>query len=525
MSGISRALISVSDKSGVVEFAKGLSGFGVEILSTGGTFVTLRAAEILAVEVSHYTGFPEMLDGRVKTLHPKIHGGILARRDDPTHQMALSKNEIPPIDLVVVNLYPFERTVAKEGVELDEAIEQIDIGGPTLLRAAAKNWEFVTAIVDPADYPRVLGALRDNGGTIPREMRFEFAKKVFALTARYDSAIVQYLHRQGESGEKFPPRFSLEGQKLLDLRYGENPHQHAALYQTGEKVEASVANAKLLNGKALSYNNILDLESALNVAKDFESPVAVVIKHNNPCGCTSRIKISQAIADAWEGDALSAFGSVIACNRELDRESAEFLVGENRFVEAVIAPSFSKEAFSILTTKPKWGKSVRLLETGPFVGQQRDANTVEVRKIYGGFLVQTRDHVLEHDTDCKVVTKKSPTPQQIQDLLFAQKLAKHVRSNAIVLAKNQQLLGVGAGQMSRVDSVKLAISKAGTRIAGSVMGSDAFFPFPDGIEEAARAGVAAVIQPGGSVKDTEAIAAADQAGIAMVFTGIRHFLH
>lgn len=524
MKSIQRALISVSDKTGLVEFAKELAGMGVEILSTGGTFVTLRAAGVLAVEVSHHTGFPEMLDGRVKTLHPKIHGGILARRDMPEHMVALEKHEIQSIDLVVVNLYPFEKTIAKEGVALEEAIENIDIGGPSLIRGAAKNHEFVTVVVEPADYALVLAEMKKHGGAVSKEAKFRLAAKAYARTARYDAAIASYLGARAETAD-FPSMLLLAGEKLADLRYGENPHQKAAFYRTGECAEASIATAKVRNGKTLSFNNIVDLEAALALAKEFEEPAAAIIKHTNPCGCAVRESLATALMAAWDGDPLSAFGSVIACNREVDKTCAEFLAVPERFVEAIVAPSFSPEAFEILTTRPKWGKSVRLLEAGPIGPAKLDAAAVDLRRIYGGFVAQTRDLAAETSAQCKTVTKKAPSEEQMRDLLFAAKVCKHAKSNGIVLAKNLQLLGNGAGQMSRVDSVKISVEKAGAKCKGAVLASDAFFPFPDGLEAAAKAGIVAALQPGGSVRDADVIAAADRAGIAMVFTGVRHFFH
>lgn len=523
---IRRALISVSDKTGLVDFAKGLSGFGVEILSTGGTFVTLRAAEVLAVEVSHHTGFPEILDGRVKTLHPKIHGGILARRDDPEHRLTLEKHQIGWIDLVVVNLYPFEKTIAREDVTFEDAIENIDIGGPSMIRSAAKNHEAVTVIVDIADYAVVLEEMKKSGGEVSQATRSRLAQKAYARTSQYDATISNYLAKiQSGEASAFPSQYTISGSKLQDLRYGENPHQKAAFYKTGEAIEASVANAQVLNGKELSFNNIVDLEAALSLAKEFEEPTVVIIKHTNPCGCASRPNLSEAFADAWAGDPLSAFGSVIACNRELDQKSAEFLASPDRFVEAIIAPGFSPEAFATLTTKPKWGKNVRLLKSGAIGPKQRDTKRTEIRQIYGGFVAQTSDLHVEAESECKVVTKKSPTADQLKDLLFAMKICKHVKSNAIVLAKSGQLLGTGAGQMSRVDSVKIAVEKAGDRVKGSVLASDAFFPFPDGVENAAKAGVVSILQPGGSMRDQETVAIADKAGISMLFSGIRHFYH
>jgi phosphoribosylaminoimidazolecarboxamide formyltransferase/IMP cyclohydrolase len=526
---IERALISVSDKTGVESFARALSQMGVEILSTGGTFAALRKGGIAVREVSDYTGFPEMMDGRVKTLHPKVHGGILALRDVETHHGAMAEHDILPIDLVVVNLYPFEATVARKGVARAEAVEQIDIGGPSMLRSAAKNHRFVGVVTDPADYGRVLDEMQKNSGALSDEFRRELAVKAFGATARYDAAISRWLFEQekkeGRAASPFPDSFSLAGSKVADLRYGENPHQVAAFYRTSGTTEASVANARILNGKTLSYNNLVDLDAALALAKEFGGAFACVVKHNNPCGAAEARTIAQALEQAWEGDPVSAFGSVLAFTRELDAACAEYLVSGNRFVEAIVAPSFAEDAFELLTTKPKWGKNVRLLECGGFSAASRDPRDVELKKLVGGFLLQDRDLAAVDAAQCKPVTKRAPTAPELEGLLFANRIAKHVKSNAIVLASGTRVLGVGAGQMSRVDSVRLAVAKAGPRSKGSVLGSDAFFPFPDGVIAALDAGATAILQPGGSVRDAEVIAACDARGAAMVFTGTRHFRH
>ena len=525
-SKIQRALISVSDKSDVENFARQLSQLGVEILSTGGTYAALEKAGVPVREVSDYTGFPEMMDGRVKTLHPKVHGGILALRDEPTHAAAMEEHGIGGIDLVCVNLYPFEETVAREGVDRAEAIENIDIGGPSMVRSAAKNHRFVTVVTDPEDYGRVLDSLERNDGAVDDGLRRELAQKAFALTARYDAAISGWLF--GQDGESFPDDFpanhSLAGQRVMEMRYGENPHQKAAFYR-GADAGPSVATAEFLGGKALSYNNLVDLDAALGLALEFVRPFACVVKHNNPCGAACADDLATALADAWAGDPLSAFGSVLAMNRPVDLATAEFLVSENRFVEAILAPSFEKDAEERLRTGAKWGKNVRLLAAGPFGPASRREGEFEVKALRGGFLVQERDLAAECTDALEVKTKVEPTPEEVDGLIFANLVAKHVKSNAIVLAKGSRVTGVGAGQMSRVDSVKLAVAKAGDEAAGSVLGSDAFFPFPDGVEVAMEAGVRSFLQPGGSIRDGEVVAACDAQGASMVFTGHRHFRH
>ncbi len=526
---VKRALLSVSDKSGIENFARSLSQMGVELLSTGGTFQALARAGIAVREVSEYTGFPEMMNGRLKTLHPKVHGGLLALRDDSQHVTSMSEHGIKPIDLCVVNLYPFEETVAQEKVSRSEAIEQIDIGGPTMVRSAAKNHRFVGVVTDPADYGGVLDELQKGEGSLSEDFCRRLALKAFAATASYDAAISRWLFEQeradSKTEETYPETFVMSGSKVLEMRYGENPHQSAAFYKTAPAREPSVATAEVLNGKALSFNNMVDLDAALALAKEFDEPFVAVSKHNNPCGAATAEEISVALERAWAGDPLSAFGSVLAFTRPVDLASAEFLVSGNRFVEAIIAPSFDEDAFEHLTRKPRWGKSVRLLAAGKFNGVTRDERDTEIKKLVGGFLLQGRDLLAAERDDLTVATKKSPNEMQTRDLLFAERISKHVKSNAIVFVKNGQVHGVGAGQMSRVDAVKLAAEKAGDEARGCVLASDAFFPFPDGVEAAIEAGVVALLQPGGSVRDDEVIAACDRLGAIMVFTGARHFRH
>ncbi|MEM7306787.1 MAG: bifunctional phosphoribosylaminoimidazolecarboxamide formyltransferase/IMP cyclohydrolase [Planctomycetota bacterium] len=525
---VQRALISVSDKSGIEGFARMLAQRGVELLSTGGTYAKLKDAGIDVREVSDYTDFPEMMDGRIKTLHPKVHGGILARRDQPSDADAMKSHGIEPIDLLVVNLYPFQETVAKPGVARADAIEQIDIGGPTMVRSAAKNHAFVGVVTDPADYGAVLDELERNDGALSDGLKRRLALKAFELTARYDAAISGWLHGQevadGATDSAFPEGASLAGERALSLRYGENPHQNAALYRIPGG-EPSVPGADVLNGKALSYNNIVDLDAALALAKEFDEPFAAVTKHNNPCGAACAATLAEAIEHAWAGDPVSAFGSVLAMNRPVDLATAKFLTAGGRFVEAIVAPSFDDDAFAELTQGPKWGKNVRLLACGEFGPASRDARDIELKRVVGGFLLQDRDLKAEASDDCRVVTKTAPEDEQLTALLFANKVAKHVKSNAIVIAKGTRVLGVGAGQMSRVDSVGLAIEKSGDEVEGSVLASDAFFPFPDGVEKAIEAGVRAILEPGGSMRDEQVIEACDQRGVPMVFTGSRHFRH
>ena len=522
---IQRALLSVSDKTGLESFARMLRESGVELLATGGTKRRLQEAGIEVVEVADVTGFPEMMDGRVKTLHPRVHGGILALRENDGHVAAMREHGIAPIDMVVVNLYPFEATVAKEGVTRAEAIEQIDIGGPSMVRSAAKNHRHVAVVTDPGDYGRVLDAMQSNDGALPEALLRELALKAFSLTARYDAAISRWLAAQEGEGNGPPSGYSLAGVRTRSLRYGENPHQTAAFYEVSGCTGPSVGSADFLGGKELSYNNLVDLDAALKLAMEFARPFVCVCKHNNPCGAAAADEIADALADAWSGDPLSAFGSVLAFTRPVDLASARFLVSENRFVEAIIAPDFDEDALALLRTGAKWGRNVRLLAAGPIGPDERLRAEWECKPLAGGFLLQGPDLAAEGAGDLRVVTKAAPTPDEAAGLLFANLVAKHVKSNAIVIAKGERVLGVGAGQMSRVDSVKLAVGKAGDEVQGAVLASDAFFPFPDGVEEAMAAGVSAFLQPGGSMRDAAVIAACDGAGASMVFTGVRHFRH
>ncbi|MCK9172635.1 MAG: bifunctional phosphoribosylaminoimidazolecarboxamide formyltransferase/IMP cyclohydrolase [Desulfuromonas thiophila] len=522
MATIKRALISLSDKTGIVDFARELAGFGVEILSTGGTASLLRQAGLPVKDVSEYTGYPEMLDGRVKTLHPKVHGGLLGLRDNPAHVAKMAEHDIQPIDMVVVNLYPFEATVAKDDCTLVDAIENIDIGGPTMLRSAAKNNRFVTVVVDPADYAVVLDEMRASNGAVSESTNFGLAVKVYQHTAAYDGAISNWLGRRLEEGSvaEFPPALTLQFQQSQIMRYGENPHQKAAFYVEKNVAEASIATARQLQGKELSYNNIGDTDAALECVKQFgEGPACVIVKHANPCGVAVGSTILEAYERAFSTDPESAFGGIIAFNRELDGATAKAIC-DKQFVEVIIAPTVSAEAVEIVRAK----KNVRLLECGQWPAQP--AERFEFKRVNGGLLVQDADHALYEEL--KVVTKRQPTEQEMKDLLFTWRVAKFVKSNAIVYGKDNMTIGVGAGQMSRVNSARIAAIKAehaGLEVQGSAMASDAFFPFRDGLDNAAAVGVTAVIQPGGSIRDEEVIAAADEHGIAMVFTGMRHFRH
>ena len=518
---IRRALISVSDKTGVVELARGLAGLGVEILSTGGTARLLGEAGIAVTEVSDYTGFPEMMGGRVKTLHPMIHGGILGRRG--TDEAVMAEHGIAPIDLVVVNLYPFEETVAKPGCDLATAIENIDIGGPTLLRAAAKNHAGVTVLVDAADYPRVLAQVTQTGG-VDDATRFDLAVKAFEHTAAYDGAIANYLgavieHPQGQA-EGFGRTFNLQFHKRQGMRYGENPHQQAAFYVGRNLTEASVATARQLQGKELSYNNIADTDAAIECVKQFDEGIAcVIVKHANPCGVAIGTSLLDAYERAFSTDPESAFGGIIAFNRELDGETAR-VICERQFVEVIVAPRVSAAASAAVAAK----KNVRLLECGEWSAAA--GARLDFKRVNGGLLVQDADLLLIDSL--RTVTRREPTAQELADLLFTWRVAKSVKSNAIVYGRDGMTIGVGAGQMSRVNSARIAAIKAelaGLTVKGSVMASDAFFPFRDGIDSAAAAGITAVIEPGGSMRDEEVIAAADEHGMAMIFTGMRHFRH
>jgi phosphoribosylaminoimidazolecarboxamide formyltransferase/IMP cyclohydrolase len=518
---VKRALISVSDKTGLEDLVKALNKFGVEILSTGGTSKAIAALGIPVKDVSSHTGFPEMLDGRVKTLHPKIHGGLLALRDNKEHMETLARHGIGLIDMVVVNLYPFEKTVAQPGVKLEEAIENIDIGGPSMLRSAAKNHQSVCVICDPSDYKRVVADMEKNAGSVSAPLLIELGVKVFERTSAYDEAIYNYLKaRTGVRAEKFPACLHLRHRKIQDLRYGENPHQGAAFYKDEAVSEPGVANSVQLHGKELSFNNIIDLNAALEIVREFEEPAAAIIKHTNPCGAATAKTIRQAYLDALDCDRLSAFGSIVGFNRPVDAETADAILKEADFVECIIAPSYDARALEALKVK----KNLRLLEVKDF-GQKSPKADSDLKKVGGGILVQDRDTARVKEADLKIVTKVKPTRDQIASLLFGMTVVKHVKSNAIVMCQGTKTVGVGAGQMSRVESVVIASRKAGARAKGAALASDAFFPKEDGVAEAAAAGVTAIIQPGGSVKDADVIRKADELGIAMVFTGIRHFKH
>ena len=517
MAGIKRALISVSDKTGVIEIARGLEALGAEILSTGGTAKALREAGVKVTDVAAYTGSPEILDGRVKTLHPKIHGGLLGRRSVPAHVEQMTQHHIGPIDVVVVNLYPFEATIAKPNCHFDDAIENIDIGGPSMLRSAAKNHEDVLVLVDPSDYTRVLEAVNTN--TVTRALRRELAMKVFQHTARYDSLIAGYLEKQMQGGEvKFPKMLSLQFELAETLRYGENPHQQGAFYRELNSHEPSVSRGTILHGKAMSYNNFLDANSALELAKEYEACAVAIIKHNNPCGVALGNTPVEAYVKARETDPVSAFGGVIAFNRPVDLAAAKEIT--STFVEVVIAPGFHEDALAELKRK----KDLRLLDVGQLVKVKQDG--YDLKKLVGGLIVQDRDlGVLTDLKALKVPTIRKPTDEEYAACAFAWIVCKHVKSNAIIYAKPGQTVGIGAGQMSRVDSVKLAAMKAQMPVKGCVMASDAFFPFRDGLDAAAQAGITAVIQPGGSIRDAEIVKAADEQGLAMILTGMRHFRH
>lgn len=519
---IRRALLSVSDKTGLLELARVLAGFGVELISTGGTRKSIADAGIAVRDISEVTGFPEMLDGRVKTLHPKIHGGLLARRDLPEHMAKIAEHAIEPIDLVVCNLYPFEQTVAKPGVHDEEVIENIDIGGPSMLRSAAKNFAAVAVLTAPAQYAEVIAELQQSGGSLTLATRRRLAREVFERTSAYDAAIANYFGKTDDSAE-LPARFSLTLARQSSLRYGENPHQPAAFYAEQPTRPDTVAGAQVLHGKELSFNNLLDLDSALNLVKEFTEPGAVVVKHNNPCGAAIAGTLSEAFLNAYAGDPTSAFGGILAFNRPVDVATAEKLAEPGKFVECIIAPDFEPAAFEILTTKPTWKKNVRLLKTGPFAAPTGKA--LDFRRVDGGLLVQGRDVGSDDPSKWVVKTKRPPTAAELEALWFAWRVCKHVKSNAIVLANGSSIVGVGAGQMSRVDSTQIAIRKAGDRVRGAVLASDAFFPFRDNVDAAAEAGVVAFVQPGGSQRDAESIAACDERGLTMLFTGVRHFRH
>jgi phosphoribosylaminoimidazolecarboxamide formyltransferase/IMP cyclohydrolase len=511
---VKRALISVSNKEGVIDFARGLVSLGVEIVSTGGTAKTLREAGVPVTYISDVTGFPEILDGRVKTLHPAVHGGILALRNS-SHLGQLEKHGIAPFDLVAVNLYPFRETIAKEGVTLEEAIENIDIGGPSMVRSAAKNHRYVLVVVNPARYGEVLEAVR--GGQAGSELRMSLAREAFAHTSAYDAAITAYLEGQGDREEFFPPAMNFPVKRAQVLRYGENPHQKAAFYRDPAISGPCAGNAVQLWGKELSYNNILDLNSAFELVREFTAPTAVIIKHNNPCGCACASNLAEAYRKALEGDPVSAFGGIVALNREVDAETAGDMA--KMYLEAIIAPGYQEDALAVLKKK----SNLRLLETGEITGQTNDR--LDIRKINGGLLVQEADRVVLNPSEVRVVTKRKPSAAEMEELLFAMTMVKHVKSNAIVVTRERQLIGAGAGQMNRVGSVKIALQQAGDKARGAVMGSDAYFPFSDSLQVAARAGITAVVQPGGSIRDDESIKTADEFNMAMIFTGVRHFKH
>jgi len=521
---VERALLSVFDKTGILEFAKRLAALRIEILSTGGTAKLLREGGVAARDVSDFTGWPEMLGGRVKTLHPKVHGGVLFRRKLSEDRQQAAEHSIAPIDLVAVNLYPLEATAQKPGLSVEELIENIDIGGPTLLRSAAKNFESVTVVSDPRDYDRVARELERSQET-SLSTRLELARKVFATTSRYDGVITMELERLSAtsgavqlSGKPIlPERLHIALERKQALRYGENPHQAAALYVPASRLPEGLAAAKQLQGKELSYNNLVDLEAARSLVAEFRQPAAVIIKHNNPCGTAEQSTLLDAYRKAYAGDPVSAFGGVLAFNRVVDASTAEEVA--KLFIECIVAPGFEEKAKSIFAAK----KNLRLLELPP-EGLQPDGE-LQLKRVLGGLLVSQPDLGEIQDSELRTVSKRVPTPEEMRTMRFAWKVAKHVKSNAIVFARDNATLGVGAGQMSRVDSVKIAVMKAQSPLQGSVVASDAFFPFPDGVEEAAKAGAMAVIQPGGSVRDHEVVRAADQLGLAMVFTGMRHFLH
>ncbi len=532
---IKTALISVSDKTGVVEFAGELAGMGVRIISTGGTAKALKDAKIDVVGIESVTGFPEMMDGRVKTLHPKIHGALLGLRDKKDHKEAMAQHNIEPIDLVCVNLYPFEQTVAKPGCAFEDAIENIDIGGPSMIRSAAKNHKFVTVVTSPKQYERVLDEMKKKNAAVSAELRGELARAAFTLTASYDAAISRYLHARADVD--FPDRVAIALTKARGLRYGENPHQQAAFYRLPEGKEVSLSGAKILELEtAISFNNLLDSNAAFELVKEFNEPAAVVVKHSNPCGCAVDDDICAAYRKAYEGDVVSAFGGIVAVNRKIDVELARTIMESYSrfgkalgaggfFAEVIIAPRFDEEAVEIIRTLKSWGRRARLIETGPIDAGRTNNAEFDTRYIVGGLLLQKRDLIGWEPDLLKCPTKKKPTKELTEDLRIAWLAAKHTKSNCIVLAKNRRIVGVGAGQMNRVEAGLIAIKHASDEAQGAALASDAFFPFPDNVENAAKAGIAAIVQPGGSKKDNEVIAAADKHGIAMLFTGKRHFKH
>jgi phosphoribosylaminoimidazolecarboxamide formyltransferase/IMP cyclohydrolase len=532
---IKTALISVSDKNGVVDFAKKLSQMGVRIISTGGTAKTLGSKGLDVVSIESVTGFPEMMDGRVKTLHPKIHGALLGLRDKKDHVTAMKQHNIEPIDLVCVNLYPFEQTIVRADCTLAEAIENIDIGGPSMLRSAAKNHKYVTIVTDPGQYDKIIEEMEKKDGAVSEQTRSDLARIAFGLTASYDAAISKYLNSR--AGVEYPERVSIAVKKEASMRYGENPHQTAAFYKLPSSGETSVSSGKMLEGGTpISFNNLLDTNAAFELVKEFSEPAAVVVKHLNPCGCAVDEDICEAYRKAYEGDVVSAFGGIIALNRKVHVELAQTIMESYSrygkalgaggfFAEVIIAPEFDKDAVEIIRTLKAWGDRVRLVETGPIDRAAIDGNEFDVRCIVGGMLLQKRDMVGWEPDQLTYPTKARPTAEQLENLRIAWLAAKHTKSNTIVLVKNKKVIGVGAGQMNRVESGLIAFKHAGEESKGSVMASDAFFPFPDNVDNAANAGIAAIVQPGGSKKDDEVIAAADSHKIAMVYTGKRHFKH
>ncbi|MGR3303990.1 MAG: bifunctional phosphoribosylaminoimidazolecarboxamide formyltransferase/IMP cyclohydrolase [Candidatus Scalindua sp.] len=523
MAKIKTALISVSDKTGIINLAKGLADLGIKIMSTGGTAKSIRENGVKVTDVSEYTGFPEIMDGRVKTLHPKIHGGLLAVRDNESHMKQIEELGIDTIDLVVVNLYPFEKTISKENVSQEEAVENIDIGGPSMIRSAAKNFKHVAVVVNPERYDALLKELNEGGCDLSYETRYKLVTEAFKHTSQYDKVIFDYFNRDNK--EAYPEALSIELHKKQDLRYGENPHQTAAFYTYKGFDVPCISNAEQLHGKALSFNNILDTDVAIEIVKEFDTPSAVLIKHANPCGVACAEDLKDAFTKAYSTDSVSAFGCILSLNRTVDVKTAEAITEPGHFVEAIAAPGFDDEAIEILTTKRGWGKDLRLLKLDSLGDSPLNKGINDFRGVVGGLLVQDKDMNSGDKDKLKVVTKKAPSEDEIDELLFAWKVCKHAKSNAIIFTKNKMVIGVGAGQMSRVDSTNIAIQKSGGRTAGTVMASDAFFPFRDCIDIAAKVGITAIIQPGGSKKDQESIDAADEHGIAMVFTGERHFKH
>ncbi len=527
---LKRALISVSDKTGLAEFARALHDeFGVELISTGGTAKFLRSAGLSVKDVSEVTGFPEMMDGRIKTLHPKIHGGLLAVRDNPEHAAAMREHGIAPIDLVCINLYPFEQTISKPNVTFEEAIENIDIGGPSMVRSAAKNHRYVTVVTSPAMYEGVLAELRKNKGATTQAQRRELAQKAFAHTAAYDGKIAEYLAKaigaaagaaSAAGPSPLPPKLTLSLTKAFDLRYGENPHQKGALYIDRKPAEASVAFAEQLHGKELSYINLLDADGALAAVKEFSGPAACIVKHTTPCGCAEAADLPTAFTRAFQGDPLAAFGGIVTLNRPVDLATAQAITSIDKLLEVIVAPSYAADALDLL--RSRW-KNVRILAVGPT--DHRDRSELHMHKIAGGYLIQQRDLLGLDERDWKIVSARQPTPQEMADLKFAWLVCKHVKSNAIAIAKDRMLVGAGAGQMDRVAASRLAVEKAGQRAKSAVAASDAFFPFPDGPALLLDAGITAIIQPGGALRDNETIDLVNRRGATMVLTGQRHFKH